>query len=268
MQYTNLEIDEILKLYKTGVSYGEIERRTGREKSGIIKMLKRKEAYEPRSLRRHSLDENYFDEIDTINKAYWLGFILADAYIRDTRLQKNLVFNLSIKDIDHLEEFKKGIKFSGPIKYITKKKKEKPHRLIRLSITSSHLVKSLIKLGANSFKRNGDLRIIENIDTRLLRYLMRGLFDGDGMVYVHKPSKQTGIGFCDKHYGIVRWFQDELVKNIKIRRTKINVSKSGKCYRFQYRGNHQTKLIGKWLYDEKGVRLNRKKIILNITQGF
>lgn len=259
MKYTNLEIEKILELYEKGLSYKIIEEKTGKEKSGLIRMLKRTGAYKPRSLRKHQFNESYFDEINTETKAYWLGFILADAYIRNTKLKKCLVITLSTKDENHLIEFQKEIDFKGPIKHLQKTIKGKTHKLSRLTITSSKLVRSLVKIGASSFKKKGSLQIIKYISNKLLRYLIRGLFDGDGMVYLHTPSKQIGMGFCDKHYEVVHWFQSQLIHGVKVKPVKINVSKSKQCYRFQYRGNNQVRRIGTWLYDIKGPCLERKR---------
>ena len=47
------------------------------------------------SHRKYSLDENYFDIIDTPNKAYILGFICADGCVSD---RNELIIGLSLKD--------------------------------------------------------------------------------------------------------------------------------------------------------------------------
>ena len=53
--------------------------------------------------RKYNFDENFFDKIDTEEKAYWLGFIYADGAI----FKRTLSIRLSTKDIHHLEKFKK-----------------------------------------------------------------------------------------------------------------------------------------------------------------
>ena len=51
---------------------------------------------------RYTLNQNYFETIDTEHKAYWLGFIYADGYVGDENYN-NIVIGLSDKDFLHLE---------------------------------------------------------------------------------------------------------------------------------------------------------------------
>ena len=46
---------------------------------------------------------DYFKSIDSIEKAYWLGFIFADGYIN--RAETMFRFCLSVKDEDQLNRF-------------------------------------------------------------------------------------------------------------------------------------------------------------------
>jgi len=48
-------------------------------------------------------NRHIFDEINTSDKAYWLGFIIADGYLNDN---KNMLrIKLGDKDKHHLEKF-------------------------------------------------------------------------------------------------------------------------------------------------------------------
>ena len=58
-------------------------------------------------MRKYSINKNYFDAIDTENKAYWLGFISADAGMG--KKDYSLRFNLGSVDFHHLEKFNKDI---------------------------------------------------------------------------------------------------------------------------------------------------------------
>ena len=55
-------------------------------------------------------NKNYFDKIDTTDKAYWIGFIWCDGYLnyRNRNGTESYDFKLSLieKDINHLNIFK------------------------------------------------------------------------------------------------------------------------------------------------------------------
>ena len=57
--------------------------------------------------KHHTVNKNYFSNIDTRNKAYWLGFISADGYVVSNKSGGNfeLGIELSYKDRDHLKAF-------------------------------------------------------------------------------------------------------------------------------------------------------------------
>ena len=67
------------------------------------------------SKNRIEVDENYFNLIDSADKAYWLGFIAADGWLSSNLENPRMMIGLSLKDISHLEKFKNQIKFTGII---------------------------------------------------------------------------------------------------------------------------------------------------------
>ena len=54
-------------------------------------------------LRKYVIDHHFFDEIDTEEKAYWLGFITADGNVMQTKTGSTLRVILAVKDAGHLE---------------------------------------------------------------------------------------------------------------------------------------------------------------------
>ena len=67
--------------------------------------------------KKYQVDDNYFNLIDTEEKAYWLGFLYADGYVRmkDSR-SGQLKLKLSSKDRDHIILFNKCLSSNYPIK--------------------------------------------------------------------------------------------------------------------------------------------------------
>src|SRR5690606_24292057 len=85
--------------------------------SPTIQKLLRKEGIIRRvgeSNLKYAQDNDFFKNIDTEEKAYWLGFLYADGYITQNN---QLRINLSIEDENHLLKFYNSINSNRSIKY-------------------------------------------------------------------------------------------------------------------------------------------------------
>lgn len=116
-------------------------------------------------------DNHIFDNIDTEEKAYWLGFIFADGYVSDTN---NFELSLALCDIEHLEKFNSFIKHTLSVKNDTFR--------CRLSLMDTHFVDTLKAYNCIPRKSNilkfPNINIFQNKD--LIKHFIRGYFDGDG----------------------------------------------------------------------------------------
>ena len=99
--------EEQRSLTKLGEAYG-VRRQT------ISKWLKDRGIEVINYQNRSRLDEHIFDSIDTEEKAYWLGFLFADGNISHTG--NRLEVRLSIKDLSHLEKFRKFLGLTTAIR--------------------------------------------------------------------------------------------------------------------------------------------------------
>ena len=125
---------------------------------------------------KYKINENYFKTIDTREKAYWLGFLTADAgMIYD---KHRLQLDLAIKDENHVLKFRKALKSNHKLFYTLHSKK---YKSVMLSITNRELFDDLSKV----FTRKN----IPSIDQRFISHFLRGVFDGDGCVMYFKNSK-------------------------------------------------------------------------------
>ncbi len=82
---------------KTSAKYG-INRKT------LIQHLHEQGIETPNNAGGYNINENVFDNIDTEEKAYWLGFLYADGYV--TYKNYTIGLGVALKDIDHLRKFK------------------------------------------------------------------------------------------------------------------------------------------------------------------
>lgn len=140
-----------------------------------------------------SYDKNFFDFIDNEEKAYWLGFIMADGY---TRLDKNnnpaqTTIEISKKDIEILNAFKKSIKSNHIIRERSRKTRTgKISEICSITISSQHLTKQLIGYGVIPNKTYIGFINEEKFgdNEELIFHYLRGYSDGDGTINKNKGN--------------------------------------------------------------------------------
>ena len=66
--------------------------------------------------KKYDVNENYFSSIEGEERAYWLGFLYADGYVRIKGKSGQLTLKLSSKDRDHIVLFNKCLESNYPIK--------------------------------------------------------------------------------------------------------------------------------------------------------
>lgn len=244
-----------LKENYTKFSNQELSEKLNRTKSAIqLKIsrlgLKREDKY--------SYDKNFFENIDTEEKAYWLGFIYADGYVQKNTEKRNyeLGIELQIGDINHLKKFNKSIK--GNLEVKTKEKFDKrynhfnTHCIIRLY--STKIVNDLINLGVIPNKSH--VIKFPNIRKDLEIHFIRGFFDGDGCLQLDKKRKHHRFDFACASIDFVNTLREKIYNNYCIN-SYIVQEKSG-IYRLNIRGLTNSYLFGKLLYENANIYLDRK----------
>lgn len=131
---------------------------------------------------------NFFKNIDTEEKAYWLGFIYADGWISINQNTNSGVvgIQLQLNDESHLKKFNKSI--NGNYKIVTGERNctlsttnpDKLNEYCQIRIYSIEMVKDLMLYGVNSNKSYNIT--FPNLQEQLIRHFIRGFFDGDGCV--------------------------------------------------------------------------------------
>lgn len=160
--------------------------------------------------RKHTLDETYFDKIDTREKAYVLGFIYADGcvYFNAKRPgQGAFMLNLQRRDIEMFRFIQGAIKSSHPLY------DDKEAKAYRLIISNHRFCESLLKAGVTPRKSLTLEFPSESIlPKRLRRAFILGYFDGDGSVS-HNIEKRfwsmTLVGTWQFLSGILREIHEE-----------------------------------------------------------
>jgi len=124
-----------------------------------------------------SFNSNYFDKIDTKEKAYWLGFLYADGYVKKT----NIVLCLSENDIDQLKAFCRVFNINEEnIKYRNRKCQNKYYKSADVSLNDKTLVSGLKQNGCIENK-SLRIRLPELNNHELYMSFLLGYYDGDGV---------------------------------------------------------------------------------------
>ena len=169
--------DYIIKNYKkrTAKSLAEEIGCSG----GYVSKIWRENGLKGKGTFQYYCNEDYFSQIDTPRKAYWLGFIAADGciYKRDNH-QGLLAISIKENDIELLNQFKQDIEATHPI--------NKAKQMISINITSDKIYNDLNNLGLIKQKTwKMDMTILfQNIGKKYFPDFLKGYFDGDGSIHL------------------------------------------------------------------------------------
>lgn len=189
-----------------------------------------------------------FQEIDTEEKAYWLGFILADGYLNEDR--NFLKINLGIVDEKHLEKFAIFMEEKDyKIKYGTGGAYTRDNPICYIEYDSKELVADLKKWGVFQ-RKSGKEKPIDFIDDNLKKSYIRGLIDGDGHVKNGYFSYVGSIESC-------QYMKDYFGKWVNYKENCSYIYKKGTIFTFEL-GNQQVNKALKEIYLNSSIYLDRK----------
>ena len=200
MKKFDLNIEQIVELYtKEKMSFNKIAKIFKVNASTIARAYK-KAGYVVRNnhekTQKYSCNFDYFEKIDTAEKAYWLGFIYADGYITKNKYSKIFGIKLKKTDKQHILTFQKNIKSNHKIEEGITNNNFGTCEFVRLAIVSEKLVNDLTNKGV-LFNKSLTLQFptYEQVPKKFIFDFIRGYFDGDGSIWIRKNSKCNTISF-------------------------------------------------------------------------
>lgn len=236
--YSNAELGEILN--RTSNSIQMKIKRLG---------LKRDDQY--------TYNISFFHNIDTEEKAYWLGFIYADGYTQYNPQRRNseLGIELQIGDIKHLKKFNKAINGNVEIKikdrYDARSDKTHTHCIIRLY--KKQIVEDLINMGVIPNKSH--VITFPKLQKKLIIPFIRGFFDGDGCLRLNTKRNCHSFDFACASIDFVNSLRTILYGMYNI---NSYICKDKNIYRLCIGGLTNAYLFGTLLYDNATIYLDRK----------
>lgn len=125
-------------------------------------------------------DFDYFETINSKDKAYFLGLIASDGCIFRRKGHQSLM-TISLKENDRyiLELFKNCLNSENPVS-------DSPKEMVSFAITSDKMCDDLEKYGLKERKTYGFK--YKNIPFEYMNHFIRGYFDGDGSISITKNN--------------------------------------------------------------------------------
>lgn len=257
LRHVNLENIEKLKMYIDGISTFEISKKFNVSEVSINALARRHNIKRPVGfLNDIAFDYFYFDNIDTEDKAYTLGFIYADGHVGD----KEVKIAIKSSDIDILNKIKSSMNGSFNIGISISSNSFGVCEVARLSFSNSHTIHRLREIG---IKNNKTIDCdFPTLDNSLIKHFIRGYMDGDGSFSKYRSC--DGYNRYSFSFVGTESFLDGL--RTKIIENGFNVStESSKrfpttncCYSIKGSGKKNTISFLDWIYSDSNIYLDRK----------
>ena len=247
--------NEIIEQYTSGKTSNEIAQKYNCWGSTIINHLKEwgvniRNNKENRYNNVFDTDIHFFDFIDSEEKVYLLGYILADGHIT---INGHLMFGCQCGDIDILYKVKELLKSDHIIRY------NRDGNPI-LTICSKYLCDNLFKMGFTHNKSHevDFKRIISFIPKELMHHFIRGMFDGDGSIRYYSYDYVKGFQY---HFGYTGLYEvcDFVARYLNINTKIIKEHNEEETYTIRTANAPLIKYIYSILYKDATVYCERKR---------
>ena len=176
---------KVAELIDQGFAVSEISRKLSKPMSSVSSVLRSLKIRSKKNLNSNDLYHEFFDEIDSEEKAYYLGFLIADGSISDKPRSKGRIsFLIQNEDSYILEKLKNSIKSSNKI-YVRNNKAGAKNRKPQASFrwTSIHMMNTLKDRYGIVSNKTLDINFtfkLELIPDKFKGSFIRGFIDGDG----------------------------------------------------------------------------------------
>ena len=205
---------------------------------------------------KHELDYKIFDSIDSHDKAYWLGFLMADGCTNN-----KYKLTLVSKDIEVPTKFQHFLKTTIPVsrRDTFDKRTQKTYTAYTIQVNSKYIVESVGKYDINKTK-SWDAKF-PDIEEKYYCSYIRGLFDGDGSIF-----PRTNECFAVSIVGtkpIIEFMKNYFIEKYLFSDVKLSVkclNEKSKQYELRINRIEDLLIFYRFIYSEsqEGNRLNRK----------
>jgi hypothetical protein len=259
--FTNDDFENMRNLHNQGKLLKEIAKTYGVSRLAIKKIFLKnnfKINKEPQ-YRIYNIREDFFDAIDTQEKAYFLGFIYADG-CNQLLHHYSIVINLNYIDEDILHKLAKLIYVDENVASKIVKTSDRSHEDKGvekiLSIHSKHICLKLLDLGVVP-KKSLILKYPNFIQKDLHRHFIRGYFDGDGSINnSDKPVTGLKITSTKEFLEGIKGAISHICPYANIYKHDQDVDNN--TYNLTISGNRNIQKFLNWIYEGSNIHMDRK----------
>jgi len=205
---------------------------------------------------------DYFKNINSATKAYYLGFIHADGHVKynpNNKCKYRFAIKISQKDLNIIIKFKKQLEIPNKIQKYTSNYNTP---VCCIDIGKKQFVKHLLNINIKN------PNILNKIPDKYKYAFILGCFDGDGCAVYTKRKYKLVNGYsyydvfsweiCSQHHIFLSNIQDYFYKQLNIPKNKIH--KHGSIWAINYRSKSAVTNISNHLYKNNRLPyLQRKK---------
>lgn len=248
------QINDIKKQYLNGTPLITLQEYYQISYDRIKNLLKDCETISTAKRLNPYLIENYFEEINSPEKAYWLGWLISDGAItfQPEKNKYQLELTLKAEDINILHLLENDLGLTNKVYNSGKKYK-------RFSLGSKKIISDLVNLGIT---QNKSFTVkVPNFNNEYNSAFIRGIFDGDGGFTTYTRSsnqkKCMELSFCGNEY-IITWVLNTLLEEIpKLKHNSI--TREGNIKRIRWSSKKDIILIRDYIYNNHNNHYLKRK---------
>jgi intein-encoded DNA endonuclease-like protein len=256
MKKIELPEELIVELYNNGNGCYKIAKMFNCSPSTINNFLKKcgvKTNKTPNDYRKYTLNQDFFEKINTEEKAYFLGLIYSDGCLYKNILSVSLVEN----DSYILEKFLFFLESNSKL-YLSPPRKPTHQVQKKLMISNVKMGKDLMRLGVME-RKSLQLKFPtdEQVSKKFLNHFIRGVFDGDGSVFSYSRTI-NGKTYIENGVSIIS--SNDFINGIKavIGYGNVYGTNEGKNSVISFKKKKDIENISKYMYSESSIYLKRK----------
>lgn len=229
--------DEVIKRYQQGESCQKIADSYNVTFHTISNILEKYDIKRNNRYHNLTLNENYFETIDSYDKAYFLGFLLTDGSVSDK--ENAIRLSLSSKDEEILNVFKDK---TGNGNIISIREDERHSERI-FHLRSKKWKEDLAKYTV--VPKKTFICEMPELQSNMMPHLIRGMIDGDGWI----TAKGHAIGFCGNEKTVTQ-LRDFLVDTLNVYNVKV-IHTEDNLWQISWASQKDIEKIGNFIYQDK-----------------